>query len=102
MIFLRLRAARQDQPRRRVCQTYALTIGAAQVGWVALLLAGTTVGVFVAWVVVLILIEWRARKSHLAVARAASHPRMLRLGSSNRNPSATFHRYLPWKAVRAS
>jgi len=57
MIFLWLRAARQDQPRRRVCQTYALTIGAAQVGWVALLLAGTTVGVFVAWVVVLMLIE---------------------------------------------
>jgi low temperature requirement protein LtrA len=57
MIFLWLRAARQDQPRRRVCQTYALTIGVAQVGWVALLLAGTTVGVFVAWVVVLMLIE---------------------------------------------
>jgi low temperature requirement protein LtrA len=57
MIFLWLRAARQDQPRRRTCQTYAVTIGVAQLGWVALLLAHTTVGVFIAWAVVLILIE---------------------------------------------
>jgi low temperature requirement protein LtrA len=57
MIFLWLRAARQDQPRRRTCQTYAVTIGVAQLGWVALLLAHTTVGVFSAWAVVLILIE---------------------------------------------
>jgi low temperature requirement protein LtrA len=57
MIFLWLRAARQDQPRRRTCQTYAVTIGLAQVGWVALLLAGTTVGVFLAWAVALMLIE---------------------------------------------
>jgi low temperature requirement protein LtrA len=57
MIFLWLRAARQDQPRRRACQTYAVTIGVAQLGWVALLLAHTTVGVFSAWAVVLILIE---------------------------------------------
>jgi low temperature requirement protein LtrA len=57
MIFLWLRAARQDQPRRRTCQTYAVTIGVAQVGWVALLLAGTTVGVFLAWAVALMLIE---------------------------------------------
>jgi low temperature requirement protein LtrA len=57
MIFLWLRAARQDQPRRRACQTYAVTIGVAQLGWVALLLAHTTVGVFFAWAVVLILVE---------------------------------------------
>jgi low temperature requirement protein LtrA len=57
MIFLWLRAARQDPPRRKACQTYAVTIGVAQIGWVALLLAGTTVGVFFAWVVVLMLIE---------------------------------------------
>jgi low temperature requirement protein LtrA len=57
MIFLWLRAARQDQPRRRTCQTYAVTIGVAQLGWVALLLAHTTVGVFIAGAVVLILIE---------------------------------------------
>ncbi len=45
------------QPRRRTCQTYAVTIGVAQLGWVALLLAGSTVGVFLAWAVVLVLIE---------------------------------------------
>jgi low temperature requirement protein LtrA len=57
MIFLWLRAARQDPPRRRACQTYAVTIGVAQLGWIALLLAHTTFGVFSAWAVVLILIE---------------------------------------------
>jgi low temperature requirement protein LtrA len=57
MIFLWLRAARQDPPRRRACQTYAVTIGVAQVGWVALLLAHTTVGVFVVSAVVLFLVE---------------------------------------------
>ena len=57
MIFLWLRAARQDQPRRRTCQTYAITIGVAQVGWVVLLLAHTTVAVFFAWGALLILIE---------------------------------------------
>jgi low temperature requirement protein LtrA len=57
MIFLWLRAARQDPPRRRACQTYAVTIGVAQLGWVALLFAHTTVGVFVVWAVILMLIE---------------------------------------------
>jgi low temperature requirement protein LtrA len=57
MIFLWLRAPRQDPPRRRACQTYAVTIGAAQLGWVALLLAHTTVGVFFASGAVLILVE---------------------------------------------
>jgi low temperature requirement protein LtrA len=57
MIFLWLRAARQDPPRRRTCQTYAITIGIAQVGWVALLLAHTTLPAFSAWAGLLILIE---------------------------------------------
>jgi len=57
MIFLWLRAARQDPPRRRTCQTYAVTIGVAQLGWIALLFAHTTVGVLIAWAVVLILVE---------------------------------------------
>jgi low temperature requirement protein LtrA len=57
MIFLWLRAARQDPPRRRACQTYALTIGVAQLGWITLLLAHTTVGLFSASALVLILIE---------------------------------------------
>ena len=57
MIFLWLRAARQDQPRRRTCQTYAITIGVAQVGWVVLLLAHTPAAAFFAWGALLILIE---------------------------------------------
>lgn len=57
MIFLWMRAARQDQPRRRTCQTYAITIGVAQVGWVVLLLAHTPAAAFFAWGALLILIE---------------------------------------------
>jgi low temperature requirement protein LtrA len=58
MVFLWLRAARQDPPRRRACQTYAVTIGVAQIGWVLLLiLAHPTVGEFFAWGLPLILVE---------------------------------------------
>jgi low temperature requirement protein LtrA len=57
MIFLWLRAAHHDQVRRRACQTYVVTIGVAQLGWVALLLGHTTVGLFVACAVVLMLVE---------------------------------------------
>jgi len=58
MLFLWLRAARQDPPRRRACQTYAVTIGVAQIGWVLLLiLADSTVGEFFAWGALLLLIE---------------------------------------------
>jgi low temperature requirement protein LtrA len=57
MLFLWLRAARQDPPRRRACETYAVTIGTAQVGWVLLLLAHTTIGVFFALALPLLLIE---------------------------------------------
>jgi low temperature requirement protein LtrA len=58
MVFLWLRAARQDPPRRRVCQTYAVTIGVAQLGWVLLLiLAEPTVGEFFVWASLLLLIE---------------------------------------------
>jgi low temperature requirement protein LtrA len=70
MIFLWLRAARQDPPRCRTCQTYVVTIGVAQLGWITLLLAHTTVGVFVVWAVILILIEWPVR-SLPSAARAA-------------------------------
>jgi low temperature requirement protein LtrA len=58
MLFLWLRAARQDPPRRRACQTYAVTIGVAQIGWVLLLiLADSTVGEFLAWGALLLVIE---------------------------------------------
>ena len=58
MLFLWLRAARQDPPRRRACQTYAVTIGVAQIGWILLLIvADSTVGEFLAWGAVLLVIE---------------------------------------------
>jgi low temperature requirement protein LtrA len=58
MVFLWLRAARQDPPRRRACQTYAVTIGVAQIGWVLLLiLADSTVGAFFTRATLLILVE---------------------------------------------
>jgi low temperature requirement protein LtrA len=57
MIFLWLRAARHDPPRRRACHIFAVTIGIAQVGWVLLLVGHTTVGVFFAWAAMLVLIE---------------------------------------------
>jgi hypothetical protein len=41
MIFLWLRAARQDQPGVRPARPFAVTTGVAQVGWVTPLLAGT-------------------------------------------------------------
>jgi low temperature requirement protein LtrA len=57
MLFLWLRAARQDPPRPRACQTYAVTIGVAQVGWFLLLVAHLSVAVFAAWAVLLTLVE---------------------------------------------
>jgi len=36
MVFLWLRAAREDTMRRRTCQTYAVLIVIAQIGWVAM------------------------------------------------------------------
>jgi low temperature requirement protein LtrA len=57
MIFLWLRAARQDPPRRRACQTYAIAIGVSQIGWIALLLAHTSGAAFLAWGLVLLVIE---------------------------------------------
>jgi low temperature requirement protein LtrA len=58
MLFLWLRAAKHDPPRRRACQTYAVTIGVAQIGWVLLLvLADSTIGEFYAWFALLLLIE---------------------------------------------
>ncbi|HMG31257.1 MAG TPA: low temperature requirement protein A, partial [Jiangellaceae bacterium] len=58
MLFLWLRAARQDPQRRRACQTYAVTIGVAQVGWVLLLiLADSTVAEFFTRGALLMLVE---------------------------------------------
>ncbi len=57
MVAQWLRAARQDPGRRHACLTYAVTISVAQAGWIALLLAHTSVGTMFAWAAVLLLIE---------------------------------------------
>ncbi len=57
MLFLWLRAARQDPPRRRASQTYAVTIGVGQVGWVLLLLAQPTWATWFMWGALLVLVE---------------------------------------------
>ena len=57
MLFLWLRAARQDPPRRRACLMYAFTIGVAQVGWVLLLPVDMTVGRFFLVAAPLLLVE---------------------------------------------
>jgi low temperature requirement protein LtrA len=57
LVFQWLRAARQDPERRRACLTYATTISVAQIGWIALLVAQTSVGVMFLWAGLLVLIE---------------------------------------------
>ena len=57
LVFQWLRAARQDPPRRAACLEYVKTLLIAQAGWVALLIAETSLVVTFVWVVVLILVE---------------------------------------------
>ncbi|MGY1620214.1 low temperature requirement protein A [Geodermatophilus sp. SYSU D00691] len=57
MVFQWLRAARQDPDRRSACRTYAVAISVAQVGWIALLIAQTSLLVTFLWVVLLVLVE---------------------------------------------
>ncbi|WP_448628665.1 low temperature requirement protein A [Geodermatophilus sp. URMC 64] len=57
MVFQWLRAARQDPDRRSACLTYATAISVAQVGWIALLVAQTSLGVTFLWVALLVLVE---------------------------------------------
>jgi low temperature requirement protein LtrA len=57
LLFLWLRAARQDPARRQACQTYAVTIGIAQAGWVLLILVNASVGTFFALAVPLLVVE---------------------------------------------
>ena len=57
MLFLWLRARRQDPARRRACTIYAATIGLTQVGWVALILAQLTTPVFAALGLLLVVAE---------------------------------------------
>lgn len=48
MIYLWLRVAREDPPRRRAATTYATAIGVAQVGWVLMIPLHPTIGMFFA------------------------------------------------------
>jgi low temperature requirement protein LtrA len=57
MVAQWLRAARQDPARRPAAQTYVVTITIAQVGWILLAVAQTSVGTMFAWVALLLLIE---------------------------------------------
>jgi low temperature requirement protein LtrA len=58
MIFQWSRAARHDPERRSACTTYMTTIAVAQAGWVALLIADTSVGATFAWAALLVLVEF--------------------------------------------
>jgi low temperature requirement protein LtrA len=57
MVFQWGRAARQNPQYRSACLTYMKTITVAQVGWLALLIADTTVAETFAWATLLILVE---------------------------------------------
>ncbi|BBX62812.1 membrane protein [Mycobacterium saskatchewanense] len=57
MVFQWLRAARQDAARRRACLTYAITISAAQCGWVASTLLHTSVPATMAIYTALMFVE---------------------------------------------
>jgi low temperature requirement protein LtrA len=57
LVALWLRAAYQDPARRRCALTYATTLFAAQLGWIGLLLADTSIGRMFAIAGVLIFIE---------------------------------------------
>lgn len=57
MLFQWLRAGRQDPARARVCHTFAATITIAQVGWVALLFANTSIAVTFLCAIGLVLVE---------------------------------------------
>ena len=57
MLFQWGRAARQDPPRRAACMTYIKFIGVAQIGWILLLLANTSVALTFACVALLTLVE---------------------------------------------
>jgi low temperature requirement protein LtrA len=57
LVFQWLRAGRQDPARRPACMKYVWTLLVAQVGWVILAVAETSVGVTFVWVAVLLLVE---------------------------------------------
>lgn len=52
-----LRSARQDPPRRRVCLTYAIAITTAQIGWIGVIIANTSVAVTFGLFTVMFVVE---------------------------------------------
>jgi low temperature requirement protein LtrA len=57
MVIQWLRAAKQDPERRSACLAYAIAITVAQVGWIAVAIANTSVGVTFILIAVMITIE---------------------------------------------
>jgi low temperature requirement protein LtrA len=57
LVFQWLRAGRQDPERRAACHKYVTTLLVAQVGWVALAVAQTSIAVTFVWIAVLLLVE---------------------------------------------
>ena len=57
LIALWLRVARHDRVRRRCALTYAITLLVAQIGWIGLLVAQTSIGVMFSVAAVLAVIE---------------------------------------------
>jgi low temperature requirement protein LtrA len=57
MVFQWLRAARQDDARRRTCLTYAIAISIAQIGWVMQIVMKTSLGETALFACALALIE---------------------------------------------
>jgi len=57
MVAQWLRAAKQDPVHRRACLTYAVNVTVAQVGWVGLLIADTSLGITLVFVCLLIGVE---------------------------------------------
>ena len=57
MVFQWLRAARQDPARRSACLTYAATITVAQIGWIGVIIAHTSVRVTFLFVLILTAVE---------------------------------------------
>lgn len=67
-----LRASRQDPERRRAALTYATAVVVAQIGWVTLIFAHTSVGVFAVCALALIVVEMSG--PHLAERRMGGTP----------------------------
>ena len=57
LVALWLRVARHDAVRRRCALTYVITLVIAQIGWIGLLVAQTSIGVMFSVAAVLVLIE---------------------------------------------